>query len=188
MGHCKAPKHDFQRLLRIWRNAHKITLSKEVLYVEPFFKYSIIPIMCYLCYLYIHKTEGNIKMQLSLEWDYWWFLFLLLYFIDFIFKCAFNFLTNIFIIQYLDFPDVSDCKEYACQCRRPSVQFLGWEDPLEKGMATDSCMLAWRILWTEGLQSMGLQRVGHDWMMKHTHTYKVYPKDLQILTHLISPS
>ena len=46
------------------------------------------------------------------------------------------------------------------------VQSLGQEDPLEKGMATHSSILAWRIPWTEessGLQSMGLQRVGHDW-------------------------
>ena len=45
------------------------------------------------------------------------------------------------------------------------VRFLGWEDPLEKGTATHSCILAWRIPWTEepgGLQSMGSQRVGHD--------------------------
>ena len=44
------------------------------------------------------------------------------------------------------------------------VRFLGQEDPLEKAMATDSSMLAWRIPRTEepgGLQSMGLQRVGH---------------------------
>ena len=42
------------------------------------------------------------------------------------------------------------------------VQSLHWEDPLEKEMATDSSILAWRIPWTEepgGLQSMGLQRV-----------------------------
>ena len=42
---------------------------------------------------------------------------------------------------------------------------LGWEDPLEKGMATHSSILAWRMPWTEEpgrLQSMGLQRVGQD--------------------------
>ena len=42
---------------------------------------------------------------------------------------------------------------------------LCWEDPLEKGMATDSSILAWRILWTEEpgrLQSMGSRRVEHD--------------------------
>ena len=45
------------------------------------------------------------------------------------------------------------------------VQSLGQEDVLEKGMATHSSILAWRIPWTEepsGLQFMGLQRVGHD--------------------------
>ena len=45
------------------------------------------------------------------------------------------------------------------------VQSLDQEDPLEKGMATHSSILAWRIPWTEepgGLQSMRSQRVGHD--------------------------
>ena len=45
------------------------------------------------------------------------------------------------------------------------VQSLGWEDPVEKEMATHSSTLAWRIPWTEepgGLQSTGLQNVGHD--------------------------
>jgi len=45
------------------------------------------------------------------------------------------------------------------------VRPLGWEDPLEEGMATHSSILAWRIPWTEelvGIQSMGSQRVGHD--------------------------
>ena len=45
------------------------------------------------------------------------------------------------------------------------VRSLGWENPLEKGMATHPSILAWRIPWTEelgGLQSMGLQRVRHD--------------------------
>ena len=55
---------------------------------------------------------------------------------------------------------------------------LGWEDPLEKGMATHSSILAWRIPWTGepgGIQSKGLQRVGHDWATNthtHTHTHK----------------
>ena len=45
------------------------------------------------------------------------------------------------------------------------VRFLGWEDTLEKGIATHSSILAWRIPWTEEpgrLWSMGSQRVGHD--------------------------
>ena len=46
-----------------------------------------------------------------------------------------------------------------------------WEDPLEKGMATHSSILAWKTPWTEepgGLLSMGSQRVGHDWATNHT--------------------
>ena len=45
------------------------------------------------------------------------------------------------------------------------VQSLGWEDPLEKEMATHSCTLAWKIPWMEdpgGLWSMGSRRVRHD--------------------------
>ena len=49
--------------------------------------------------------------------------------------------------------------------KKTRVQSLGWEDPLEKGMATDSSILAWKIPWAEkpaGLQSMESQRVGHN--------------------------
>ena len=51
------------------------------------------------------------------------------------------------------------------EMKETPVRFPGWEDPLEKGMATHSSILAWRIPWTEepgGLQSVGSQRVGHD--------------------------
>ena len=53
------------------------------------------------------------------------------------------------------------------------VRSLGWEDPLEKEIATHSSFLVWRILWTEEpgeLQSMGLQRVGTTEQLI-THTY-----------------
>ena len=49
--------------------------------------------------------------------------------------------------------------------QKMQVQPLGWQEPLEKEMATYSSIPAWRILWTEepgGLQSMASQRVGHD--------------------------
>ena len=52
------------------------------------------------------------------------------------------------------------------------VWSLGWEDPLEKEMATHSSILAWRIPWTEepgGLQSMGTQSVRHDQAHMHAH-------------------
>ena len=51
------------------------------------------------------------------------------------------------------------------------VRSLGWEDSLEKEMATRSSIHAWEIPWTEEpgrLQPMGLQRVGHDWVTKHS--------------------
>ena len=54
------------------------------------------------------------------------------------------------------------------------VQSLGQEDPLEKGMATHSSILAWRIPWTEepgGLQSMGLQRVTTEQESDMTENY-----------------
>ena len=53
------------------------------------------------------------------------------------------------------------------------VRSLGQEHPLEKGMATHTSNLAWRISWTEdpgGFQSMGSQRVGHDWV---TNTHNI---------------
>ena len=51
--------------------------------------------------------------------------------------------------------------------RETQVRSLGWKDPLEKEIATHSSTLAWKIPWTEEpgrLQSMGLQRVGHEWV------------------------
>ena len=56
------------------------------------------------------------------------------------------------------FPDTSVKNPPAMQ--ETPVWFLGWEDPLEKGKATHSSILAWRIPWT--VWSMRSQRVGHD--------------------------
>ena len=55
------------------------------------------------------------------------------------------------------------------------VRSLRHEDPLDKEMATYSSILAWKILWTEepgGQESMGLQRVKHDWA-SNTHVSRV---------------
>ena len=65
----------------------------------------------------------------------------------------------------LAFPDGSDGKESDCSVGETQVRSLSWEDPLEKGMATHSSILAWNIPRTEepgGLQSTGLQSVRHD--------------------------
>ena len=71
----------------------------------------------------------------------------------------------------LGFPGGSDGKESAC-----SVGDLGWEDPLEEGMATHSSILAWRI---------PMDRVGRDSATKHStqHISKNLPKILQAQKH-----
>ena len=59
---------------------------------------------------------------------------------------------------------------------KTQVHSLGLEDPLEKEMATHSSILAWKIPWTEEpsrLQSMGSQRVRHDWVT-NTFTFIIY--------------
>ena len=78
---------------------------------------------------------------------------------------------------YLCFPGGSDGKKSAYNAG-DLVWSLGWEDSLEKGKVTYSCIFAWRIPWTEEpgeLQSMGSQRVGHDWVT-NTHTGHIFRK------------
>ena len=68
------------------------------------------------------------------------------------------------LAMWVDFPSGSDSMNSPA-VQETCVQSLDWEDPLQKGMATYSSILAWRIPWTEepgGLWSMGLQRVRHD--------------------------
>ena len=63
-------------------------------------------------------------------------------------------------------------KEPVQEMQGTQVQSLGREDPLEEEMTTHSSVLAWRIPWTEkpgGLQSIGSQRVGHDWAYTRNH-------------------
>ena len=69
------------------------------------------------------------------------------------------------------------------------VRSLGREDPLEKEMATHSGILAWRIPWMEepgGLQSTGLQRVGHDWVSNLTWLDREAKTWIIIITTLIA--
>jgi len=78
-------------------------------------------------------------------------------------------------------------KKISVPMQEIQVSFLGGEDPLEKEMATYSSILAWKSPWTEepgSLQSMGLQRVGHDGATEHvctlvhthphTHTHNMF--------------
>ena len=77
------------------------------------------------------------------------------------------------------FPGGSAGKESACNVG-DLVSILGWADPLEKGKAAHSSILAWRIPWTEEpgrLQSMGSQRVGHDWVTFTSSRESSQPRD-----------
>ena len=65
------------------------------------------------------------------------------------------------------------------------VPSLGWEDPLEKGKATHSSILAWRIPWT--VQSMGSQRVRHDWVTSLSFLLALLTLLLWALTCLCLP-
>ena len=69
------------------------------------------------------------------------------------------------ILMQVGFPLVTQMVKSPPAMQETQVQSLGWEDPLEKEMATHSSILVWRISWIEDpgrLQSMGSQRVGHD--------------------------
>ena len=69
----------------------------------------------------------------------------------------------------MGFPVGSDGKESTCNVGT-WVQSLGGEDPLEEGVTIHSSILAGEFPWTEepgNLQTMGSQRVGHDWATKH---------------------
>ena len=68
--------------------------------------------------------------------------------------------------QFKDFKVPTQTVKHLPAMRETWVRFLGREDTLEKEMATHSSTFAWKIPWTEEpgmLQSVGLQRVGHDW-------------------------
>ena len=88
------------------------------------------------------------------------------------------------------FPGGSVVKNLSVQETQKTIWSLGQEDPLEEEMAAHSSNLVWEIPWTEEpgrLQSVGLQRVGHDWA--HTHlvnaqyyvTFSVRHRDSQFL-------
>ena len=69
-----------------------------------------------------------------------------------------------YMCVYMGFLDGSDVKNLPAM-RETQVQSLGWEDPLEKGMATHSSILAWRISWSEDpgrLQYIASQRIRYN--------------------------
>ena len=69
------------------------------------------------------------------------------------------------------------------ETKETQVRALGWEDALEQEMATHSSILAWKIPWTEEpgrLQSMGLQRLRHNWAIEYAFYFKCPAESLTI--------
>ena len=90
------------------------------------------------------------------------------------------FYVDVYLNQ--DFPVAQTVKNLPVM-QETRVQSLGQEDPLEKGMAIHSSILAWRIPWTDkpgGLQFMGSLRVGPTEQLKHTHTHIHTPLSLPL--------
>ena len=122
-----------------------------------------------LCYLTSWKAEvESINKYHFVETDPWWLRTLLM--TSLILKTVLSKVEN-YIYQMLLCALVAQSVKDPPAMWETWVWSLGWEDPLEKEMAIHSSIPAWEIPWTEepgGLQSMGLQRVGHDWVTKHS--------------------
>ena len=105
-------------------------------------------------------------------------------------------------LQFADGSDADWASQEAQMVKNPPamrgtwvwVRSLGWEDPLQKEMATCSSILAWGIPWTEepgGLESTGSQRVRHDSVTEHTqhrqmlvsifHQSRIFNQDIMLL-------
>ena len=86
----------------------------------------------------------------------------------------------------MGFPSGSTAKESAClagDARKMQIQSLGWEDPLEKEMATHSSILPWEIAWTvepSGLQPMGSQRVIYSLATKRQQEFLTASKVVKV--------
>ena len=92
------------------------------------------------------------------------------------------------LVVTMGFPGGSDGKASAYSAG-DRVRYLGREDPLEKEMETHSSTLAWKILWIEvpsRLQSMGSQRVGHDWATSLSLGSHYGPHGLTVSSHHVS--
>ena len=92
-------------------------------------------------------------------------------------------------LQYSWAPVVAQLVKNPPVMRETWVRILGWEDPLEKGKATHSSILARRIPWTGEpgrLRSTGSQRVGHDWVtsLSFSFTYCFYPRDKELCNRI----
>ena len=112
---------------------------------------------------------------------------------DGIFQRCFSLLGEVLgtTIQSMRTSLVSQMVKHLLTMWRTWVWSLGQEDPLEKEMATHSSTLAWEISWTEEpgrLQSMGSQRVRHDWVTKLSLSYAQWVQfSLSVMSDSLPP-
>ena len=105
-------------------------------------------------------------------------------YVEFIYSCGIpKYLLYIFRHSYVEFIAslVAQMVKHMPAMQETWVQSLGWEDPLEKEMATHSSTLAWKIPWTEEpgrLQSMGLQTVRHNWVTSFHYVELIYSRGI----------
>ena len=131
---------------------------------HPTTSFSVIPFPSCPQSLSVFSNE----LALHIRWPkYWGFSFSIspsseyLWKVTMLLKSSSKTIPQYYTIGYFGFPCGSAAKKSVCNAGN-LVWSLGWDDPLEKGKATNSSILAWRIPWT--VESMGLQRVGHSWM------------------------
>ena len=140
--------------------AREVLILWEVIYKERQILFHLfkLDIFCFFSYLIVLAKISNVMLNRSDERRHPYLIL--------------NLKKAIISLSW-GFSGGSDSKVSVCNaghnlqcCLQFWVRSLGQEDPLEKEMATHSSILAWKIPWTEEpgrLQSMGSQRVGHDW-------------------------
>ena len=112
----------------------------------------------------LSSFSGSLPISSSFTWAC---VFLVYSFICAVFLCLFIifFKLIVFEVSFSQTSLVAQMVKHLSAMQETRLRSLGWEDPLEKEMATHSSILAWKIPWTEELgrlQSLGSQKVGHD--------------------------
>ena len=127
----------------------------------------------------VHMTSFVTQKSLIIPW--WKLCFHICWLRNYIMKSYWEF--SYMFRRFLCFPGGLVVKSSPAMWAM-QFQSLGWEDPLEKGMATHSSILAWRMPWTEEphrLQSIASHRVGHNWSRwayTHAHTWLITTANL----------
>ena len=117
-------------------------------------------------------SQNNMSAESDNIWT--WILYFLGYFF-------FPISSHSFLLYFTQTSLEAQTVKHLPIMRETRVQPLGWKDPLEKEMATHSSILAWKIPWMVEpgrLQSMGSQRVGHNWATEQLHFHIIFSQSM----------